>query len=396
MAYQYTARNALGKIFSGALSAGSPGQALQSLSSDGLRVMKLESPERPSVLFRRQVRRAEIIYLTSQLAVMTDTGMTLAAALEAARSQEANPSLRDVLADLQARVEEGEDFSVALSRHPRCFSRTYVALIRSSEQTGTLAETLEQLAGQLRRELEHRQKARAALAYPCVMLAMAIAVTIFLLTFVMPRFTPIFESRGGALPAPTRILMSISDLLIDHWGWWLGAVAALAAGVLYARRTPQGRQAIDRWKIQAPLLGPLFRKTSLSRSIATLGAMVQSGVSVLDALRLSADVSGNVHYQQLWLRVLDEVTKGRRIHEALLAEPLVPRALVQMIAAGEESGKLDYVLRKVSSHYDSEVETSLKTVTGLIEPLLIIVMGVVVGGIGLSLLLPIFSLSRAG
>ena len=189
--------------------------------------------------------------------------------------------------------------------------------------------------------------------------------------------------------------MIASDLLLDYWALWLVLAVVLVAGVLLGRRTEFGRRIIDWTRINTPLVGPSFRKVIISRSIRTLGTMISNGVAVLDAIQLTAEVSGNYYYEKAWLYVRAEVTNGGRIADALRDNPLFPNTLIQMIRSGEETGKLDYVLGKVSTYYDGEVETSLKTVTSMIEPLMISVMGVVVGTIGLSLLLPIFTLSRA-
>jgi type IV pilus assembly protein PilC len=346
------------------------------------------------VLFPRRIRKYDLIYVTNQLSVMVDTGITLSVALGSIMQEEQNPSMRKVLADLKSSVESGDDFSTALSKHPKVFDKTYISLIRASEATGKLGDMLNRVALYLRKEVETRGKVRSAMAYPAVMMAVATAVTIFLLTYILPKFTPLFQSRGKSLPGPTLFLMACSRLMIDYWYLWLAAVAALIGGFLYGKRTEPGRQAWDWVKINTPIVGPMFRKVAISRSIRTLGTMIASGVSMLEALRLSAEVTGNYFYEHLWLNVLDEVTTGKQICETLRGNPLFPSVLVQMIAAGEDTGKLDVVLEKVSVYYDQEVEMSLKTATSLIEPLMITAMGFVVGGIGLSLLLPIFSLSR--
>jgi type IV pilus assembly protein PilC len=353
-------------------------------------------PEGEISLFPRPVRRNEIIYVTTQLAIMVDTGVTLSAALGSILEQEQNPTLRRVLAELRSAVEGGQDFSDALARFPKYFDHTYVSLIRVSEATGSLAEMLERIAAYLRKQLETRNKVRAAMAYPAVMLVMAICVTIFLLTWVLPKFTPIFDSRGLELPTPTRIMMGASNVLIGYWYVWLAGAAALIVGAVVGKRTEPGREIWDRFKISLPILGGAMRKVIISRTIRTLGVMVQSGVSMLDALRLAADVSGNYHYERLWLAVLEDVTNGSEIHAALAGSPLIPATLVQMIRSGEETGKLDVVLTRVSDFYDQEVETALKAATSLIEPLMIAAMGAVVGGIGLAMLLPVFSLSKPG
>jgi type IV pilus assembly protein PilC len=192
------------------------------------------------------------------------------------------------------------------------------------------------------------------------------------------------------------VMIALSHGLIDYWWAWLAGGAALAVGYVLGRRTETGRRSLDYVKLHLPILGTMFRKVILSRSVRTLGTMIASGVSMLDAIRLTSEVSGNYYYEQSWNRVLDQITQGNRICEALQGDPLFPKTLVQMIASGEETGKLDFVLNKVSVYYDREVEMSLKTTTSMIEPIMISVMGVVVGGIGLGLMLPIFQLSRGG
>ena len=345
-------------------------------------------------LFKRPIRRTEIIFLTTQLAVMVDTGISLSAALYGLLSQEQNPTLKAVLQDLRASVESGQDFSQALSRYPKLFDKTYVSLVKASEATGTLGAMLNRIAEYLRRQHETISKVRSSLTYPVVMLVMAVGVTVFLLTWVLPQFMPIFTSRGMDLPKATVFLMIVSETLLNHWYWWLAGLVALIAGLIYGKRTPQGQEIWDTIKIKTPVIGPAVRKVILSRCIRTLGVMLEGGVSVLDAIRLAADVSGNIHYERMWLRVLDQVTAGNEIHTALDEPALFPPTLRQMIASGEETGKLDKVLAQVSAFYDRQVETALKTATSVLEPLMIAIMGVVVGGIGMALLLPIFSLSR--
>jgi type IV pilus assembly protein PilC len=325
---------------------------------------------------------------------MVDTGITISTALDGILSQEKNPTLRRVLADLRSSVEGGDDFSAALAKYPKLFDKTYIALVRASEATGTLGPMLDRIAGYLRKEVDTRGKVRAAVAYPAVMLVVAISVTIFLLTYVLPKFAPLFNRRGIQLPSTTIFMMNLSDAMINYWPLWVAGAIALVAGFIFGKRTEEGTRLWDWCKINAPLGGPMLRKVIISRTIRTLGTMLGSGVPVLDALRLCADVAGNYLYEQLWLQVLDQVTSGKQICEALANNPLFPPMLVQMISTGESTGKLDVVLERVSGYYDQEVESSIKTVTSMLEPIMITVMGVLVGGIAMSLLLPIFSLSR--
>lgn len=396
MNYQYRVRDPLGNVHDGTLEATNADDATQQLRRDGFQVLELDEAdgEADGGLFPRRVSKSEVIYLTSQLSIMVDTGITLSAALSGILEQEQNPTLRKTLTELKSSVEGGEDFSAALARYPKLFDRTYVSLVKAGEATGTMGQMLDRVATYLRKELETRGKVRAAMAYPMVMMLMAMGVTIFLLTYILPKFTPLFAARGAQLPMPTKIMMGISHVILGYWYLWLAGLVAAVTGFLAGRRTEPGRRLLDWVKIRLPILGPMFRKVAISRSIRTLGTMLGSGVPMLDSLRLSAEVSGNYHYEKLWQEVLHQVTSGKRICEVLAANSLFPRVLVQMIASGEETGKLDYVLERVSTHYDQEVETALKTATSLIEPIMISVMGVIVGGIGLALLLPIFSLSK--
>jgi type IV pilus assembly protein PilC len=396
MTYQYRVRDPLGNIHSGAIEAPSPDDATQQLRRDGFQVLELEEDlgEGLGPLLGARVRKQDVIYATSQLAIMVDTGITLSSALDGIAEQERNPALHRVLVELKVAVESGEDFSAALARHPKLFDKTYISLVKASEATGTLGAMLDRIAGYLRKEVETRSKVRAAMAYPTVMMFLAVGVTIFLLTYVLPKFTPLFESRGMDLPKPTLWMISLSDAMLNYWYVWVGGLIALVVAYAVAKRTESGRRFLDLVKLHVPILGPMFRKVTISRSIRTLGTMLAGGVSMLDAIRLCGEVSGNFHYQRVWEEVRDQLTTGKRICEVLSGNPLFPPVLVQMIASGEETGKLDRVLERVSSYYDNEVETALKTATSLIEPIMIAVMGVIVGGIGLALLLPIFSLSR--
>ena len=394
MNYRYRLALRSGEIRSGEIDAVSADDAEARLREPGAQILEIEELPADAPLLPRRVTKQELIYVTAQLAIMVDTGVTLSAALSGIVQQEQNATFRKTLTALKNDVENGEDFSAALAKHPRLFDRTYITLIKASEATGALGPMLERIAAYLRKEVETRGKVRAALAYPTVMLAIAVAVTIFLLTYILPKFTPLFRARGAKLPGPTLLMMNISDGLLHYWWAWLALAAGLIAGFIFLKRTENGRITFDWLKINAPVFGPLMRKVTISRSVRTLGAMLGSGVPMLDAIRLAAEVSGNVHYEQLWNTVLDEVTGGRRICEVLQRSTLFPRVLVQMIACGEETAKLDIVLERVSGYYDQEVETSIKATTSMIEPIMISVMGLVVGTIGLALMLPIFSLSK--
>jgi type IV pilus assembly protein PilC len=393
--FAYQASDPLGQVIEGSLEVASREEAVARLKRDGYQVLELEEESAGMDFIPRSIRQSEIVYVTSQLAVMVETGITLSVALDSIAQQEQNPALKAVLSELKAFVESGEDFSSALARYPRHFDKTFVALIKASEQTGKLGEMLETISEYLRSQLEARQKIRAAMAYPSVMAVLAVGVTIFLLTYILPKFEPLFSRKGIKLPTPTIVMMAASKVLIGYWYLWILLGVGLVLAYTFGRKTEPGRKILDWIKINLPIVGSMSRKVTLSRSVRTFGTMVASGVPVLEGIRLTAEVASNWYYEQAWLRVLEQITEGRRIADALQEErDLFPPTLVQMIGAGEETGKLDIVLAKISTYYDREVETTLKATTSMIEPLMICAMGVIVGGIALGLLMPIFQLSR--
>jgi type IV pilus assembly protein PilC len=396
MRFTYKARDPLGNHSEGSLESPDKDAARDQLRRDGFAILALDEVEETPTLFSPPVRSADIIYTTSQLAVLVDTGITLSAALNSIAEQEPNVTLRGILRDLKTRVEGGEDFSTALGRYPKYFDRTYLALIKASEHTGTLAEMLESIANYQRGQLETRHKVRAALTYPAVMLVLAIGVTVFLLTYILPKFAPMFARKGVKLPMVTQWMIAASDSMLHYWyAWAAGFVAAIVLYIV-SRRTEAGRKVWDWIMLNLPVIGATYRKVVLSRSVRTLGTMVKSGVSMLDAVQMTGQVAGNFYYEQAWVKVLDQITQGNRICDGLKGNGLFPPTLLQMIGAGEETAKLDHVLEKVSNYYDREVENAIKSTTSMIEPILIVIMGGVVATIAMGLLLPIFSLSRAG
>jgi len=395
MNFEYTVRDPLGKTHDGEVEAANREEATQLLRRDGFQVLELQEAGEGLALLPRRIKKSDIICTVNQLAIMVDTGITLADALEGICEQEDNPALSKLLKEIKGDVESGEDFSKALAKHPKYFDQTFIAMIRASEQTGTMGEMLEQASANMLYEMETRRKVRGALAYPGAMLAISVIVTIFLLTYVLPKFAPLFARKNIDLPATTVMLMDMSALLLDHWVAWIIGAVLLVVGFVMWRRTHQGRVALDWLRINSPIVGTMLRKVAISRSIRTLGTMLRGGVPLLDALEISGEVSGNHFFQQTWLRAVNDITQGKRIRDALATSTLFPPTLLQMISCGEETGTLDNVLSKVSKHYDSEVDSALKVATRLIEPIMIVAMGGVVACIAYSLLLPVFQLSSS-
>ncbi|WP_347245234.1 type II secretion system F family protein [Thermogutta sp.] len=341
-----------------------------------------------------RVRPRDLISTTEQLAILVESGVTLAPALAAAIEEERNPAMRAVLRKVKECVEAGQDFSGSIAQFPRVFNATFVALAKAGEKTGALGSMLRRAAGYMQAEYETRSKIRSAMIYPAIMLVMSIAVTTFLLTFVLPKFVPVFESRHAKLPSITVAMLALSGFAVKYGPVLICVAGSLATAGYVFRKTKRGREWLDAFKLRVPLLGNVARKVALSRSVRTLGTLLGSGISVLEALELAAEIAENAVVRKAWLSIKDGLIEGRRICDCMKQHAIFPRSLVQMVAAGEETGNLDAVLERTAEFYERELETTIKTVTSLIEPAMIIVMGVVVGTIGLSLLLPIFSLSR--
>ncbi len=399
VAFTYRAKSPLGKIIEGSIQGESEAEVVARLKRDGLLPLEVQAEEEEESegisLFRR-VRRSELIYATNQLAILTEAGISLAPALAAAIEEERNSHLKSILEEVKTRVEGGEDLSAALARHDDVFDQVYVALVRAGEKTGALGEMLVRVAASLQAEHETRGKIRAAMIYPCVMLAVAIGVTIFLLTFVLPKFVPVFETRHMELPTITKVVLRVSDVVTHNYPYLLGAVGAFVATWWALKQSEAGRAGLDRLRLALPVIGAIYRKIILCRCVRILGTMLGAGVPLLEAVELTGDAAANSLHKQAWEAVKRDLVEGKSLGDAMRRQNVFPRILIQMVAAGEATGKLDQVLVKMATFYDRELETAVKTAVSLIEPAMIIVMGGVVGTIGLALLLPIFSLSRPG
>ena len=399
MQFSYTARDIAGQARTGTVVASSVSEAAGLLRQEGLFVVTLAEEKAKAAtsvamaVWRKRVTRSEIISVTSQLAVMVEAGVPLAQAIRGAATQSVNPAMCELLDRIAGHVEGGDAVSAALARFPRHFDRTYINLIRAGEASGTLGAMLDRLAVQMQAEQETTQKVTGAMIYPAAMLLMCIGTSTFLLTYVFPKLTPMFAARQIDLPVPTKILMFVSGALTEQWYLFIAAAVAAVSFVIYARKQPWGRRALDKAWLSLPILGPMLKKVTLSRSLRTLATTVNAGVPMLDSLRLSAQVANNVWFEDAWLDAAEQVTGGRQIHQALEGHPLFPPTLLQMIGSGEGTGQLGHVLSRVSDAYDRQVANAIKSATSMIEPIMVFVMGGVIGTIALAMLLPIFKLS---
>jgi len=314
--------------------------------------------------------------------------------------------------DVAETIKNGENFSKALIEYPRVFNSMFVSMVRASEASGNMAEMLRVLGSYLNFESETRKRIKGALTYPIIMAVMAIAATVTLMFFVLPRFTKIYESRGAALPKLTQILISLSQVLSDSQAMTmiLTVVILLSAAFYYWAGTLTGRQVIDFVKIRTPILGTMFIDMVVTRSMRIMATMVNTGVSLLDTIEVIQGSCDNYHFRQLWAGVDKKIRDGYQLSESIQISQgdgetqfskgnrkkklqLIAPGIIQMLRAGEKSGKLGYVSDKISIFYEKKLEGSIKTVMTLIEPLMITILGGIIGTIAIALLLPVFKIS---
>ncbi|MEI8195547.1 MAG: type II secretion system F family protein [Phycisphaerae bacterium] len=402
--FAYQARDPQGQMVSGLVSAITLTDASKALRAEGKFILDLKpagadtgantADGTPQGSARGRVARDEVILFTIQLSVMVDTGVPLSDALIALSEQSYSPNFTAVIKQLLGDVQGGKDFSTCLEACPRVFPTYYVSLVRASEMSGTMGAILKRLADYLVGQRDIVKKVRGAMIYPAFMFFMCIAVTVFLLTAVLPRFTAIFAARQAALPMPTQILIMLSGALIGYWYLWVGGTLLIAFTSYWYTHTATGRRRLDFLKLHIPILSGLFNKLYLARSLHTIGTMIQSGVKVMDCLTIVREVVGNAAYAELWDEVRDKIQQGQQLSEPLLRSPLIPRSVSQMIHSAEKTGELPAVLARVAAYLEDDLRASIKTTTQFIEPLMIGIMGILIGGIAIAMLLPILTISR--
>lgn len=403
-AFRYQAMTTGGQTKAGVLQAANATAAAQVLRGQGLRVLSV-SPELGSTgkgglleswqkLNKRQPTQKHVLEFTTQLAVMIRAGINLRAALDGIAEQTQHYVFRQVITELKQDVESGKQFSDAIAKHPKLFGPLYVSMVRASEMSGSFSDMLDRIAGYIAQQLETRKMVVGASIYPGIIGTLAVTVTIFLLTFVLPKFYAVFEGKEDALPWATLFLMDLSVFMTAQWYIVLGGVVGLVAGVWVALKTETGRFWADNLKLMVPLLKTMFRSLYISRGLQTMGQLINAGVPMLDTLRITGEVSGNMLYSAMWAKVHSSVKQGKKISTPLQEVKLLPTSVTQMISAGEESGKLGEVLDEISAYYAKALKEQIKAVTSMIEPVMILVMGSVVGFIAMAIILPIFKMSQ--
>ena len=339
-----------------------------------------------------RVPLSDLVIFTRQLATMVDAGLAIVQSLQALADQTTNKVMRDVIRDICTRVESGDSFSEALQKHPKVFNRLYVCMVGAGERGGLLAEILSRLAVYLENSARLRKKVKSAMMYPTVVTVVAILITIFLLVKVVPVFGQIFASFNATLPTPTLYLIKISDLVKHYLLLFILLGGAAGYGWYYFIQTPAGRFFWDSRRIRIPIFGPIAHKICLARFTRTLASLIRSGVPILEVLQIVSQTVGNMVMEKAIKVAALDIERGEGIATALGRHPVFPTMIIRMVTAGDQTGKIDSMLERIADFLDEEIETTLSGLTALIEPILIVFLGVVVGGMVICMFLPIFKL----
>ncbi|MAG58769.1 MAG: pilus assembly protein PilC [Planctomycetes bacterium] len=402
--FKYSAKDSAGKSVTGTIDAPTQVEALDVLRKKNVQVLKVQESKSGDEakgsglninLFGGGAKKGEIELFTRQLSTMVSAGIPLLECLEILEEQAESATVMLTLGNVIEDIRSGSDLSAALAHYPKVFTNIYVSMVRAGEASGQLDEILSRLADYLEATAKLKREIKAAMTYPVVSMILVMAITGFLMIVIVPKFKEIFDGLGVELPGITQSVMNTSLWLKNNFFIAFGAVIGTFVGFICWKRTEGGKAIWDRVVLRVPIFGSLFRKVALSRFSRTFSTMIKSGVPILGSLEIVAETAGNTVIRSAVYNAMDSVRQGDTLATPLGREPVFPPMVVRMIGIGERSGALETLLGKISEFYDQQVEAEVKGLTSLIEPLLIAVMGVVVGGIVLAVFLPIMKLQEA-
>jgi type IV pilus assembly protein PilC len=397
--YKYTARNAQGLLVNGSIEAANQDSVARTLRGQGMLVTSVTmdmSKNKSGLLGRaKAIKLDDLIIFTRQLATMVSAGLPLIESLDVLGEQMENPSLRHVVRSIQKDVEGGSTLTAAIDKHPRVFTELYINMVKAGEASGMLDGILNQLALYLEKNGALQRKVKGAMVYPGVVSGVATFITAFIMVFIIPKFEKIYGSLGVQLPLMTRVLLFISNTLVHNL--YIVIPVLIVAFYLLRRyiKTPSGRMAKDTLILRMPVFGSLFRKAAVAKFTRTLSTLVRSGVNIITALEIVAKTSGNVVIEQAVIRTKMSIQEGETISQPLAQTGVFPPMVTRMISVGEKTGALEEMLQKIAVFYEEQVDTAVAALTSIIEPLLIVVMGVIIGTIVIAMYLPIFNMINA-
>ena len=392
--FAYQARDDRGQVMGGMIDAGSQENAMSSLLERGLVIISLTQQQEQKRAREPRIKSRDLIVFTRQLSTMIDAGLPLMECLSILELQAESVALKKVTGELRDQIERGGSFSEALEAHPRTFNSLYTCMVKAGEKGGFLPDVLDRVAGYQEANARLQKKVKSAMAYPMIVLVIAVGITSFLVFYMLPFFSELYQGLGDAkLPVPTQILMSVSKTVRDHALVVIGILVALVFSVRWLKRTRPGRETWDRTKLKVPVFGNLLKKIELARFLRTFASLVRSGVPILDVLDIVGRSAGNVLVERACKDANQKIQGGETISLSLGRHSIFPPMMIRMIGAGEVTGRVDQMLEKVAQFYEEEVEAMLAGLAALIEPLLIVVIGVIVGSIVICLFLPILRLA---
>lgn len=342
--------------------------------------------------FGPKVKRKDVVIFTRQFATMIDSGLPIVQALQILVKQTENKAFRAVLSGIKETVEGGGTLGDGLAKFPNAFDDLYVNMIRAGEAGGILDVILERLAIHIEKAMKLQREVKTAMIYPAVVVSAAVIVTSVLLIWVIPTFADLFSDFGAALPLPTQIVMNISSFMVEYWFAIFGGMGAMLGLTMRFLKTERGKEVIHPLLLKMPVFGDIIRKVAVARFTRTLGTMVSSGVPILEALNICARTAGNKVVERDVLRARVGISEGKSIVDPLSESPVFPQMVIQMIGVGEQTGALDSMLAKIAEFYEDEVESAVTSMKQLIEPLMILFLGVTVGGLVVAMYLPIFKM----
>jgi type IV pilus assembly protein PilC len=394
--FAYTAREtASGREIRNTVDAATEQAAIAALLNRNLLVVEIrEKMAKRGQTRGGRVQLADLVVFTRQLATMIDAGIAIVQSLQALADQTTNKVMRDTVKDICSRVEAGESFSEALVRHPKSFNRLYVAMVGAGEKGGLLSEILARLATYLENTERLRKKVKTALMYPTVVTVVAIVITIFLLVKVIPTFKEVYMGFGAKLPGPTEFMIDLSEILQKYLLYMIVGLGLAVWGWLYYIKTKQGREFWDTQRIKLPVFGAIAHKICLARFTRTLASLVRSGVPILEVLQIVSQTVGNVVMEKSVKSAAADIERGEGIAAALGKYPVFPTMIIRMLSAGEQTGNIDNMLERVADFLDEEIDSTLSGLMSLIEPMLIVFLGVVIGSMVVCMFLPIFNLAN--
>jgi len=397
LTFAYQARDNNGRVVSGVQDGLNEENAINTLMARGLMVLSIQQRGASRMVrARARVSESDLVVFTRQLATMVDAGLPLIGALTALFEQSGGKrqaGLRRVIGEVTASVQEGSTFHEAVGKHPQVFNRLFVAMVKAGESGGLLAGVLDRLASFLEASARLRKKIKSALTYPVIVICIALLITTFLIVKVVPVFADIFKDFGQKLPAPTQFLIDLSEFVRNYWYFIIGGIVGGVYAIRAWVKSKTGAETWDRWKLKMPVFGPLTHKICMTRFSRTFAQLIRSGVPILEVMQIVGDTSGNIVVSNSLKSVSADIEKGDTLTAALSRQPIFPPMMLRMVSAGESTGKIDAMLEKMADFWDEEIEATLAALTSLLEPLLIVVLGVIVGGIVIAMFLPIFKLN---